>query len=170
MALDSRTYRLELFKPRAVSFGKFTLASGKESSYSIDDKKAIFNSEAVCVLGNLLWELTKDLNIQAIGGIEVGAIPMATAAALRYRIEGRPLEALSADLHDPRLRHQAAAIVRGERRGHTQCSRIKPHDTRRSTSWPTASVSTASRPTRAPSPWPCSAWPASTTGPSTRSA
>jgi orotate phosphoribosyltransferase len=36
--------------------------------------------------------LTKDLNIQAIGGLEVGAIPMATAACLRYHEHGRSLE------------------------------------------------------------------------------
>jgi orotate phosphoribosyltransferase len=88
----ARSRLLELFKARAVSFGRFTLASGKESSYYINSKKAIFHSEAVWLLGELLWELTKDLNIQAIGGLEVGAIPMATAAVQRYHQEGRTLE------------------------------------------------------------------------------
>ncbi|MGE3807969.1 MAG: orotate phosphoribosyltransferase [Gemmataceae bacterium] len=89
---DSRQQLLELFKARAVSFGKFTLASGKESTYYINSKKAIFNSQAVWLLADLLWDMTKDLDIQAIGGLEVGAIPMATAAVLRYHQEGRPLE------------------------------------------------------------------------------
>src|SRR5437588_1474223 len=92
MPQSSRERLLELFKARAVSFGRFTLASGKESSYYINSKKALFNSEAVWLLGDVLWELTRDLNIQALGGLEVGAIPMATAAALRYHEEGRPLE------------------------------------------------------------------------------
>jgi orotate phosphoribosyltransferase len=81
-----------LFKERAVSFGRFTLASGKESTYYINSKKVLFNAEAVWLLGDVLWELTKDLNIQAIGGLEIGAIPMATAAALHYHSRGRPLE------------------------------------------------------------------------------
>jgi orotate phosphoribosyltransferase len=89
----SRSRLLELFKTRAVSFGRFTLASGGESSYYINSKKAIFNSEAVWLLGDVLWDMTKDLNLQAMGGLEVGAIPMAIAAALRYQMEGRPLEA-----------------------------------------------------------------------------
>jgi orotate phosphoribosyltransferase len=93
MPQPSRQRLLELFKERAVSFGRFTLASGKESSYYINSKKALFNSEAVWLLGAALWELTRDLNVQAIGGLEVGAIPMATAAALRYHEEGRSLEA-----------------------------------------------------------------------------
>src|SRR5580704_8487893 len=92
MAESSRARLLELFKTRAFSFGRFTLASGKESNYYINSKKALFNSEAVWLLGDVLWDLTKDLNIQAIGGLEVGAIPMATAAVLRYHEEGRTLE------------------------------------------------------------------------------
>jgi orotate phosphoribosyltransferase len=93
MSQPHRQRLLALFKERAVSFGRFTLASGKESSYYINSKKAIFNAEAVWLLGDALWELTRDRDIQAIGGLEVGAIPMATAAALRYHEEGRPLEA-----------------------------------------------------------------------------
>lgn len=93
MSQASRERLLELFKSRAVAFGRFTLASGKESTYYINSKKAIFNAEAIWLLGDVLWDLTKDLNIQAIGGLEVGAIPMAAAAALRYHEEGRQLEA-----------------------------------------------------------------------------
>ena len=92
MAEASRGRLLELFKSRAFSSGRFTLASGKESTYYINSKKALFNSEAVWLLGDILWDLTSDLNIQAIGGLEVGAIPMATAAVLRYHEEGRSLE------------------------------------------------------------------------------
>ncbi|HEV3259595.1 MAG TPA: orotate phosphoribosyltransferase, partial [Gemmataceae bacterium] len=65
-----RARLLELFKSRAVSFGRFTLASGKTSSYYINSKKALFNSEVVALLGEALWDLTKDLNIQALGGLE----------------------------------------------------------------------------------------------------
>jgi orotate phosphoribosyltransferase len=92
MAESSRARLLGLFKARAFSFGRFTLASGKESTYYINSKKALFNSEAVWLLGDVLWDLTRDLDIQAMGGLEVGAIPMSTAAALRYHEEGRPLE------------------------------------------------------------------------------
>src|SRR5208282_1232423 len=94
----------------AVSFGRFTLASGKESSYYINSKKVIFHSEAVWLLGELLWQLTKDLDIQAIGGLEVGAIPMATAAALRYHEEGRSLEGF---------------FVRKEAKGHGSQQRVE---------------------------------------------
>jgi orotate phosphoribosyltransferase len=92
VAEQARTRLLELLKTRAVSFGRFTLASGKQSAYYINSKKVLFHGEAVWLLGEILWDLTKNLNIQAIGGLEVGAIPMATAAALHYQMHGRSLE------------------------------------------------------------------------------
>ena len=92
MAEQARARLLELFRDRALSLGRFTLASGKESTYYINSKKVLFNGEAIWLVGEILWQLTKDLNIQAIGGLEVGAIPMATAAALHYQMHGRSLE------------------------------------------------------------------------------
>lgn len=92
MSPSLRQRLLELLRERAFSFGRFTLASGKESSYYINSKKILFHSESVALLGEALWELTRDLNIQAIGGLEVGAIPMATAAVLAYHRNGRALE------------------------------------------------------------------------------
>ncbi len=92
MSNAARTRLLELFKQRAFTTGRFTLASGKESTYYINSKKAIFNSEALWLLGEILWELTRDLDVQAVGGPEVGAIPMAAALAQRYHQEGRVLE------------------------------------------------------------------------------
>src|SRR5438309_2255916 len=92
MDMTSREQLLKVFGDRAVSRGQFTLASGKTSTYYINSKKAIFSSEAARALGDILWELTRDLNIQALGGLEVGAIPMAVAAAARYDREGRRLE------------------------------------------------------------------------------
>ena len=89
---NPRQRLLQAFKDRAVSFGKFTLASGKESSYYINSKKAIFQSEVVGLLGDVLFEMTKDLGIDAAGGLEVGAIPMAAVLAQRYHQAGRALE------------------------------------------------------------------------------
>ena len=51
---------LELFKSRAVAFGDFTLASGKKSSYYINSKKVLFHGEAIALLGELLYDATRD--------------------------------------------------------------------------------------------------------------
>ncbi len=83
---------LELFKSRAVRFGDFVLASGRRSTYYINSKQVLFHSEAAALLGELLYQATSDLDIQAVGGLEVGAIPMATACIVRYHQTGKPLE------------------------------------------------------------------------------
>ena len=64
---DVRGRLLEAFKKRAFSFGSFTLASGKTSSYYVNSKKAIFQSEVVGLLAGACFELTADLNIEAAG-------------------------------------------------------------------------------------------------------
>jgi orotate phosphoribosyltransferase len=90
---DARRRFLDLFKSRAVFFGNFTLASGKQSTYYINSKKAIFNAEAVWLLGEVIYQMTRTMNLQALGGPEVGAIPLATAAAMRYHEHGQSIEA-----------------------------------------------------------------------------
>ena len=92
MSDPKRLRLLELFRSRALLFGKFVLASGKESTYYINSKKALFHSECAALLGDALFETTKDLNIQAIGGLEVGALPLAAAAVIRYHDAKRELE------------------------------------------------------------------------------
>jgi orotate phosphoribosyltransferase len=89
---NSRSQLLEVFKARAFSFGDFTLASGKKSTYYVNSKKAIFNGEVVNLLSDVLWDMTRDLNIDAAGGLEVGAIPMAAVLAQRFAMHGKPLE------------------------------------------------------------------------------
>ena len=82
----------ELFRQRALQFGDFTLASGKKSNYYVNSKKVLFHSEAIALLGELLYESTKDLEFQAIGGLEVGAIPMSAAALTAFHRHGKTLE------------------------------------------------------------------------------
>src|SRR5438876_10750191 len=92
MATSNHQRLLELFRARAMAFGQFTLASGKTSTYYINSKKVLFHSEAAALLGEAIYERTADLDVQAIGGLEVGAIPMATAAVLAYHAHGREME------------------------------------------------------------------------------
>lgn len=82
----------ELYLARAIQFGDFTLASGRKSTYYINSKKVLFHSESLALLGEVLFEATRDLDAQAIGGLEVGAIPMAAAVGLVYHQRGRSIE------------------------------------------------------------------------------
>jgi len=109
--MDPTRARLrQLYLDRAVSFGDFTLASGQKSSYYINSKKVLFHGEAVALLGELLYQATQDLPIVGIGGLEVGAIPMAAAAAMSYHRHGRAMEGF---------------FVRKEAKGHGSKQRVE---------------------------------------------
>jgi len=82
----------DLFRERALQFGDFTLASGKKSSYYVNSKKVLFHAEAITLLGEELYAATADLTFEAVGGLEVGAIPMAAAALTAFHRHGRALE------------------------------------------------------------------------------
>jgi orotate phosphoribosyltransferase len=87
---------LELLKERsfrrAPAGEPFTLASGAKSDYFIDGKMTAVSSEGAELIGEVLYEHTKDAGIDAIGGLQVGAIPLITAAVISYSRHGRPIE------------------------------------------------------------------------------
>jgi orotate phosphoribosyltransferase len=90
--MNQRERLRQLFHERALQFGDFTLASGQKSTYYVNSKRVLFHAEAITLLGELLYQSTKDLEFQAIGGLEVGAIPMAAAALTAFHRNGRSLE------------------------------------------------------------------------------
>lgn len=87
---------LELLKARSFKrapVGKpFRLASGKLSDYFMDGKMTAISSVGARLIGEILYEWTKDLDIDAIGGLQVGAIPLTTAAVISYDNHGRSIE------------------------------------------------------------------------------
>ncbi len=89
---ENKRRLLELLKERSFQLGLFRLASGGTSDYYIDGKMTTVYSEAAYLIGEVLYEWTKDLDIDAIGGLEVGAVPLATAAVISYHRYGRPME------------------------------------------------------------------------------
>jgi len=89
---ENKRRLLELLKERSLQRGLFRLASGGTSDYYIDGKMTTVYSEAAYLIGEVLYEWTKDLDIDAIGGLEVGAVPLTTAAVISYHRCGRPME------------------------------------------------------------------------------
>jgi orotate phosphoribosyltransferase len=84
---------LRLLKERSLrTDGPFKLASGETSSYYIDARTTVISSAGAHAIGEVLYERTKDLGIHAIGGLAVGAVPLATAAVVAYHRHGRAME------------------------------------------------------------------------------
>lgn len=77
---------------RAEPGQPFRLASGELSDYFIDGKMTAVSSEGAALIGEVLYEWTRDAAIDAIGGLQVGAVPLATAAVISYHQHGRPIE------------------------------------------------------------------------------
>ncbi len=90
---ENKQRLLELLKARSFKSGQFRLASGGTSNYFIDGKMTEVHSAGAYLIGEVLYELTKDRDyIDAIGGLQVGAIPLTTAAVISYHQRGRAME------------------------------------------------------------------------------
>lgn len=80
MVDESKKKRLaELVKELAVVHGRVTLSSGKEADYYVDLRRATLHREASPLIGELLRELTADWDYAHVGGLTLGADPVATA-------------------------------------------------------------------------------------------
>lgn len=81
-----------LLAERSIQRGTFKLASGGISDYYIDGRMSAVHSESAHLIGEVIYERTRHLDIQAIGGLAVGAVPLTTAAVISYHHHGRVLE------------------------------------------------------------------------------
>ena len=70
----------------AIKFGKFKLTSGKESSYYVDIKQASTNPQVLQEIADEMAVLINDDKYELIAGMELGAVPLAVALALRTKI------------------------------------------------------------------------------------
>jgi orotate phosphoribosyltransferase len=84
--------KTEILK-KAVVHGKVTLSSGKEADYYVDLRRVTLDSVSAPLVGEIMLELTKDLDYQAVGGLTLGADPVATAMMHVASQKGRKIDA-----------------------------------------------------------------------------
>ena len=77
---------------KAVVHGKVILSSGKEADYYVDLRRITLDSEAAPLVGAVMLETTKDWDYEAVGGITLGADPVATAMMHVAAQQGRKLD------------------------------------------------------------------------------
>jgi orotate phosphoribosyltransferase len=80
----------ELVGELAVVHGRVTLSSGREADYYVDLRRATLHHEAGPLIGVLLRQLTADWEFEAVGGLTLGADPVAVAI---MHAPGRPIDA-----------------------------------------------------------------------------
>jgi orotate phosphoribosyltransferase len=84
---------LDQVKNKAVVHGKVTLASGKEADYYVDLRRVTLDAEAAPLIGPQLLDLTADLEYDAVGGLTLGADPVALSMLHAAALKGRKLDA-----------------------------------------------------------------------------
>ena len=88
---------LALLASRSAKRGQFTLASGRQSTLYIDARLTTMHPEGLALIGPLgLEALTAaGWGVQAVGGLTLGADPIAYAIAYASQLAGRPLRAFT---------------------------------------------------------------------------
>ena len=64
---------------KAVVHGKVILSSGREADYYVDLRRVTLDAEAAPLIGKVMLDLTSDWQYDAVGGLTLGADPVATA-------------------------------------------------------------------------------------------
>jgi len=78
---------------KAVVHGTVVLSSGKEADYYVDLRRVTLDAEAAPLVGRVMLELTAGLDFDAVGGLTLGADPVATAMLHAAAAQGRRLDA-----------------------------------------------------------------------------
>jgi orotate phosphoribosyltransferase len=78
---------------KAVVRGKVILSSGKEADFYVDLRRVTLDSVAAPLVGEVMLDLTKDLDYEAVGGLTLGADPVATAMLHVAFKRGKKLDA-----------------------------------------------------------------------------
>ncbi len=76
---DARARLLDLIRTRAIVHGRVQLSSGKEADYYVDLRRITLDGEAAPLVGQVMNDLVSDLTFEAVGGLTMGADPVATA-------------------------------------------------------------------------------------------
>ncbi len=77
--MTARTALIEQISALAVVRGRVTLASGKEADYYVDLRRVTLDGVAAPLVGEVMTDLVADLEFDAVGGLTLGADPVAVA-------------------------------------------------------------------------------------------
>lgn len=81
----------ELMQRHGFQYGDFTLVSGRKSTYYYNGKRVTLRPEGARLIGEALVDVVLASGAQAVGGPELGAVPIAMAVGLASLSRGREL-------------------------------------------------------------------------------
>jgi orotate phosphoribosyltransferase len=114
----ARSRLVEIVKRRSFSTGAETrLVSGRSSSFYFDMKPTMLDPEGAHLIGELVLDALAGAEVDMVGGLEMGAVPLATAVAAASYARGRPLPAVF--VRKQAKEHGARKLVEGLAPGET---------------------------------------------------
>ena len=104
--MDEKRKRLiEIMLEHSFKLGEFTLASGRTSDYYVDCRTTTLHPEGALLVAEMFLEQIKPGQVEAVGGLTLGADPIVGSMILLSQTKGRPLNGF---------------IVRKAKKGHTR--------------------------------------------------
>ena len=91
--MTDRDDLLSLVRSQAIVHGQVTLSSGKQADYYVDLRRTTLSAAAAPLVGKVMLELTSHLDYDAVGGLTMGADPIAAAMLHQAAAQGRQLDA-----------------------------------------------------------------------------
>lgn len=91
--MSARESLLQEIKSKAVVHGKVVLSSGKEADYYVDLRRVTLDAIAAPLVGEVMLDATSQFDYEAVGGLTLGADPVATAMLHAASKRGRGLDA-----------------------------------------------------------------------------
>jgi orotate phosphoribosyltransferase len=90
----NRNRLIEIVKARSFSTGaEIKLVSGRSSNFYFNMKPTMLDAEGAYLIATLVLDSIKGEDVDLVGGLEMGAVPLATAVAVMSQTLGWPLQA-----------------------------------------------------------------------------
>src|SRR4051794_2326223 len=114
---DYRAELFELIRTRSFGRGRILLASGRESDYYIDMRPTTVHPAGATCVGELICDALEGMNVDFVGGLEMGAVPVATSVAIASHRRGGNLQAFF--VRKKPKDHGAKKLIEGLPKGET---------------------------------------------------
>ena len=97
MTEQERNELMQIVRELSYEEREVTLASGRKSNFYFDGKQTTLHAKGGLLVGKAFWEIVKQFEgpIHGVGGLTMGADPIAIATAMAAAEAGRPLVAFS---------------------------------------------------------------------------
>jgi orotate phosphoribosyltransferase len=91
--VSDRDELLRVIRDKAVLHGDFVLSSGQHATWYIDLRRVLLSGQSAALAGRVMLAATADLDYDAVGGLTLGADPVAAAMMHAAAGQGRALDA-----------------------------------------------------------------------------